>query len=178
MRSIFMKALLKKWFIGASGVAALEFSLVGIPFVLMTVGILEMAMMFTAQSVLQESVSTASRLIRTGQLQKSAAGGQEAMFKDAVCDFAAIFIPCADIDFQVQKLDNFADASDAPAYDEDGNLIETPFDAGGANDVVMIRVLYNYPVMTPMMGQMLATRKTDNTRRLVSTIVLQAEPYE
>ncbi len=173
-----MKALLKKWIIGVSGVAALEFSLVGIPFVLMTVGILEMAMVFTAQSVLHESVSTASRMIRTGELQKSAAGGQEAMFKDAVCDFAGIFIPCGSINYQVQRLDSFSDASDAPAYDEEGNLIDTPFDVGGASDVVMIRVLYNYPIMTPMMGQMLATRSTDNTRRLVSTVVLQTEPYE
>ncbi|PZO82813.1 MAG: hypothetical protein DI626_09680, partial [Micavibrio aeruginosavorus] len=109
-----MKSLFKRWFAGISGVAALEFSLVGIPFILMTVGILEMAMMFTAQSVLHESVSTASRLIRTGQLQKSAASGQEAMFKDAVCDFAEIFIPCGAINYQVQKLDSFSDASDAP----------------------------------------------------------------
>ncbi|PZO82058.1 MAG: pilus assembly protein, partial [Micavibrio aeruginosavorus] len=51
-------------------------------------------------------------------------------------------------------------------------------DAGGASDVVLIRVLYNYPVMTPLMGSMLATISTDNTRRLVSTVVLQTEPYE
>lgn len=172
-----MKALLNRWLLRESGQVALEFSLVGIPFVLMTVGILEMAMMFTAQSVLQESVHSASRLIRTGQLQKSAGAGQEAMFQDAVCKYAKLFIPCGEIAYQVQKLDNFSDASDVPAYDENGNLINTPFDAGVENDVVMIRVAYNYPIMTPMMGKMLATRG-DNTRRLVSTVVLQTEPYQ
>ncbi len=172
-----MRRLLKRWLKEKEGATAVEFALVGFPFILMTVGIVEMALMFTAQSVLHESAFTAARMIRTGQLQQSG-GGQEEAFRNAVCDFARLLIPCASIQFQVQQVPSFSDASDMPPrFDEDGNLLDTGFDPGGANDVVLVRVVYNYPVRTPLMQPLLANN-SGFKRTLFSTIVLQTEPYE
>lgn len=168
----------RKWFRDIGGTTAVEFSLVGIPFILMIVGTIEMALMFTAQSVLQESTFTASRLIRTGQLQLSEEGDREEMFRDAVCGFSEMLIPCDDIQFSVQSVPSFADADDMPPeFDEDGNMINTEFDPGGANGVVLVRVSYNYPVRTPLMQPVLSNR-SGGVRTMLSTIVLQAEPYE
>lgn len=160
------------------GATAVEFSLIALPFVFLIVGTIEIALMFTAQSVLQESTFTASRLIRTGQLQQGLAGDPEAAFRESVCDFSALLIPCGQIQFQVKTLPSFADARDeTPEFDEDGNLLDTGFDAGGANDVVMIRVSYNYPIRTPMMQPVLSN--VGGTKRaLMSTIVMRTEPYE
>jgi len=151
--------------------------MVGIPFVLMIVGTIEMAIMFTAQSVLQEATFTAARLIRTGQIQQSEDGDPEEMFRDAVCTFSEMLIPCDDIQFTVQNVPSFADADDnPPEFDEDGNLIDEGFEPGGPSDVVLIRVAYNYPVRTPLMQPVLSNR-SGGLRTMLSTMVLQTEPY-
>lgn len=170
--------LMRKWAKDKEGQTAVEFALVGIPFVLMIVGTIEMALMFTAQSVLQEATFTAARLIRTGQIQQSG-GNQQEMFRDAVCDFAAALIPCGRIQFQVEPVPSFGDADDMAGaeFDDDGNLEDQGFDPGGVSDIVLIRVAYNYPIVTPLMQPML-TNNGGSTRNMISTIVLQNEPYE
>lgn len=151
--------------------------MVGVPFVLITVGIIELALMFTAQSLLHESMFTAARLVRTGQLQDSGGNG-ETMFRDAVCGFSEVLIPCNRIQFHVREVPDFASAGeDEPEFDEDGNLTDTSFDAGGPSSIVVIRVVYNYPLRTPLMGSIFANRG-DNRRTMLSTMVLQTEPYQ
>lgn len=163
------------------GVAAVEFSLVGLPFIFMIIGVIEMSMMFASQSLLEYGTSQGARMIRTGQVQQ---GGGEDVFRDAVCDAVSItpgreFIPCEDIQYQVITLDSFGDAADEPPpeFDQDGNLLDQSFDAGDVNDIVMIRVAYRYKILTPLMSSLL-TNNNDNSRLMVSTAVLQTEPYE
>lgn len=181
IRAVLRKALPSVFFRDTEGTAAVEFSLIGIPFIFTVVGIIEMSLMFASQSLLEYATSQGARMIRTGQVQQ---GGGEDAFRDSVCDAVAItpergFIPCDEIQFQVQVLDDFAEAEDVdpPTFDEDGNLEDQSFDAGGVNDIIMIRVAYRYEVLTPLMGTMLSNNN-DNTRFMVSTTVLQTEPYE
>lgn len=169
---------IRQWLKREEGTTAVEFSLVAVPFVFLIVGTIEMALMFTAQSVLQESTFTAARLIRTGQIQQSDGGDPETMFRERVCSFSELMIPCGDIKFQVRTLPSFADAGDEPTpFDADGNFADEGFDPGGASDIVMIRVAYNYPIRTPLMQSILANYG-GNKRSMLSTIVLQTEPYE
>jgi Flp pilus assembly protein TadG len=169
----------KKWWFGTDGATAVEFSLLALPFVVMIIGTIEIALMFTTQSLLDASTSTAARLIRTGQIQQSDAGDQEQLFRDTLCDFASILIPCGEIQFQVDNLDSFGDADGAPppTFDEDGNLQNQGFSPGGVSDVVLIRVAYKYSIITPLM-QFVLTNRGDGSRLMMSTIVLQTEPYE
>lgn len=172
-----MKWCLRKWFRDRKGTTAVEFSMIGIPFILMIVGTVEMALMFTSQSLLQESTFVAARLIRTGQVQQTL-GDPEDMFRTAVCDFSTLLIPCSDIQFQVSTIPSFGDADDdPPLFDASGNLLNSGFDAGGESDIVRIRVVYNYPIRTPMMAPILSNNGTTK-RTMISTIVLQTEPYE
>jgi len=168
--------ILKPWKKDESGVSAVEFSLIGLPFLIMVIGIIEMALMFTAQSLLEASTAQASRQIRTGAVQQ---GGGEEAFTDAMCDFARVFIPCEEIQYQVVAMEDFGDAEEfpPPSYDEDGNLNDQGFDPGGVSDVVMIRTSYTYPIKTPMM-QVLLTNNGGGSRVMLSTVVLQTEPYE
>lgn len=172
-------SLIRNWWRGQEGVTAVEFSLLALPLVVMVIGTIEIALMFTTQSLLDASTYTAARMIRTGQIQQSDGGSQEQLFRDTLCDFAAILIPCGDIQFQVNTLPDFGDAEEMPPpqFDEDGNLQGQDFDPGGVNSVVMIRVAYQYSIMTPLMQPML-TNRGDGTRLMLSTIVLQTEPYE
>lgn len=158
------------------GVAAVEFSLLVIPFVFLMIGIIEMALMFTSQSLLEASSAQAARQIRTGAVQE---GGGEQAFIDELCEFAAVLIPCGDIQYQVVSFDDFGDADDFPdaEFDDEGNLEDQGFDPGGVNDVVMVRVSYTYNIKTPMM-QLILTNNNDGNRIMLSTIVLQTEPYQ
>lgn len=167
---------IKKWRYNRDGSTAVEFALIGIPFIFLVVGIIEMALMFTAQSLLEASTAEAAREIRTGAVQQTSG---EQGFIDALCDYAAILIPCGDLQYQVVAMENFGEAVDFPdaAFDENGDLIDQQFDAGGVSDVVMIRTAYKYPIKTPMM-QLMLTNNGDSSRIMLSTIVLQTEPYE
>lgn len=173
-----MLKLLRSWFQKENGSMAVEFSFVSLPFIFMIIGTIETALMFTSQSLLSASTATAARLIRTGQIQQGA-GDPEETFRNAVCDFAAILIPCDDIQFQVLDLEDFGAADDLPdaTFDENGNLQNQGFSPGGVNDVVLIRVAYNYNIVTPLMQPVL-TNTGGSTRTMLSTIVLQTEPYQ
>ncbi|MEM6780370.1 MAG: TadE/TadG family type IV pilus assembly protein [Pseudomonadota bacterium] len=167
-----------KYFIRSKdGTTAVEFSLIAAPFIFMLIGVIEMALMFASASLLEGSAATASRLIRTGQVQQ--AGGSQAMFEDTLCDFASPLIACEDIQYQVFSVDTFEDADNLPdaEFDDDGNLTDTTYDPGGVSDVVLVRVVYNYNITTPLM-QAFLTNNADNTRTMMATIVLQTEPYQ
>jgi Flp pilus assembly protein TadG len=164
------------WHKDEQGVTAVEFALVGLPFLIMVIGIIEMALMFTAQSLLEASTAQAARQIRTGAVQQ---GGGEDAFTEALCEYASVFIPCNEIQYQVVAMEDFEEAEEFPpaSYDENGDLEDQGFDAGGVSDVVMIRTSYTYPIKTPMM-QVMLTNNNDASRIMLSTVVLQTEPYE
>ena len=158
------------------GSTAVEFALIGIPFIFMVIGIIEMALMFTAQSLLESSTAEASRQVRIGAVQE---GGGEDIFRDVLCNQAGVFLACDDIQYQVESVESFEDAQEFPdaTFDDEGNLDNQGFDPGGVSDVVLIRIAYKYPIKTPMMSLIL-TNNGSNNRILLSTVVLQTEPYE
>lgn len=170
--------LTRRWTREKEATTAVEFALVALPFIIMIIGTVEMALMFTAQSLLEAGTATASRMIRTGQIQQSG-GDQQQMFEDTLCGFVEVIIPCEEIQYNVVNLPNFGDAADMPdaEFDEDGNMEDQGFDPGNANDVVLIRVSYTYPIVTPMMQPVL-TNTSDHNTIMLSTVVLQTEPYE
>lgn len=158
------------------GTTAIEFSLMAIPYVFLTLGILELSIMYASASLLEGATGSAARLIRTGQVQQSG-GDPEEMFRDAICDYATVLIRCSDVVIEVQQMAGFSDYDDMGAqFDEDGNMISQGFDAGGSDDRVLIRAGYRYNMLTPFIGPLLAG--SDNSIQFMSTIVLQTEPYE
>lgn len=173
-----MGNLWARWIGEERATTAVEFSMVGIPFILMIVGIVEMSLMFAVQSVIQQGTFDAARLIRTGQLQQGELGDPEQAFREAVCDFAELIVPCDQIQYNVEILNEFSDAQDnPPTFDDEGNMEDTEFDPGVQNDVVLVRVAYNFPIRTPMMKPLLAN--VDGTKRSIfSTMIFQTEPYE
>jgi Flp pilus assembly protein TadG len=165
------------WFGKKEGTTAIEFSLLVFPYMLLTVAIIELSMMYAAASLLEGATGSAARMIRTGQLQQMEGVNPEDMFREAICDYATVLVDCGNIIVEVQPMDSFADYDEMePQYDEDGNLVSGGFDAGDSSDRILIRAAYRYNMMTPFIGPLLAG--ADNSILFVSTIVLQVEPYE
>lgn len=174
-----LRKLIAPWVRNKEGTTAIEFSLLAIPYVFLTVGIIEMAMMFTTASMLEAATGSAARMIRTGQIQQATndPATQQNMFRDAFCEFA-VLVNCSQVQLEVINIGDFSSFGDfAPSFDGDGNMVSQGFDSGGVSDVILIRVAYRYTLMTPFIGNLLGESGT-NSRLFVSTVVLQNEPYE
>ena len=168
--------LFRKWVCKDDGVTAVEFSLLFAPYMMLTLGIIEVSMMFLSASLLEGATNDAARLIRTGQMQESGSAPEDA-FRDALCSYSMAFVNCNDITIEVQEMTSFGDyGSMAASFDGDGNLISSGVDIGESSDRVLIRTAYRYEMMTPLVGPLLSGG--NGSRLFMSTIVLQSEPYD
>lgn len=172
-----MLNLLKSWTKANDGSAAVEFSLLAMPFVLLTLAIIELCLMFAAESLLEGATTQAARQIKTGQLQQSGAPDMEAEFRIELCERLPVLIDCTDVIIEAQTMTNFADFDSMEAsFDDDGNFEPAGFDTGGSSDKLLLRVVYYYPAMTPALLPLY--QSPNNTRLFMSTIVMQIEPYD
>lgn len=174
MRNV--RDILHKYIKKSEGTTAIELSFIVLPLTYFLLGIIEIALMFTTSIVLEGATSDAARLVRTGQVQQAANG--QALFEDALCDSMSVLADCSEIEYEVVNLDNFGSASgNSASFDGDGNFESQGFDPGGVSDVVLIRAVYNYPLRTPVVSDFFSDA-ADNTRLMISTVVLQTEPYD
>lgn len=172
-----LRAFLTGWVRKKEGTTAVEFSLLCIPYFMLTIGIIELSMMYAAATLLEGATNSAARLIRTGQIQQSGDPDPEQLFRDALCGYATTLINCNDIVIEVIPMASFDDYdSYAPQYDEDGNLESQGFDAGGSEDRMLVRTAYRYHMMNSFTGTLLLG--PTNSRLFMSTIVMQTEPYD
>ena len=172
------------------GAVAIEFALLALPFFVLIFAIVETAMTFFAQQVLESAVQDASRYIRTGQSQAS--WGQ-AEFKQAICDAAYGFIQCgtedrlwvkvapatsfADAATQIQKpVDDGCDVLADPASGAcDWSLAEA-YDDGVGSDVIIAQAFYKWPTFINIPWFNLANQAGGN--RLLSAVrVFKNEPF-
>jgi len=161
------------------GTAAIEFGLVALPFIYMTIAIFELCVFFGAANTLEYALSVSARMIRTGQLQASGATDMEKVFKDDLCTHLYGLIDCNKIGLEAVTMDDgqFTTAGENHAqFNPDGSFKSQGFDPGAAGSVVMIRVYYKYYLMTPLFGKLFSTQP-DHSMPLTSTVVLQNEPY-
>jgi len=158
------------------GTAAVEFGFVTAPFLAVLFAIMETAMVFFASQTLETAVADSSRLILTGQAQTAAM--TQAAFKQAVCARIYGLFDCAGgMTVDVQKYTAFASADLSRPVDEDGNVKPGTYNPGGPCEVVVVRLIYQYPVYLSMMGFDLDDMG-GNKRLLVATSVFRNEPYQ
>lgn len=155
------------------GATAVEFAFVVLPFFFMVFSILEMALIFTVNAVLENATLETGRLIRTGQA--SAAGMDGPAFKNRLCAGMSIFKDqCADrATVDVRVVPQFADApQDDMAEDEDF----TPVYANGLpGDLIVVRVWYEHPLITAFLVQGVAHTQ-ERTTVLMATTAFRNEP--
>lgn len=167
---------LKRFKSNADGAAALEFALVAPILFFIFMAILEVSVMFFAAANIDGSAIEAARRIRTGQSQTSA--DPEADFTDTLCSLLSSSIDCGSVFQDVRTVSTFASIDLETTYDPDtGEPITYGFSAGGAEDIVVVRVMYYWDFVTPMIGAYLDNTGTGK-RLLASTVVFQNEPYE
>ena len=172
--------LYRRYFFRTEGATAVEFALVAVPFTFLLMGIIEVSLFFAASAVIQGATTDAARLIKTGQIQNSQNTDPQQLFEDRLCDAASVFANCERLQYEVAQLNNYSDYSSyPPSYDDDGNLESSGFTTGGSNDIVMVRVVYRYKLMIPMIAQIFQdSGRSDGTRLIMATVIFQTEPYD
>ena len=163
--------------LGESGMATVEFGLIGGAYLMMILGALEVSYAVFLQVVLYNAARDAARQIRTGQVQL--ASSPQTTFSTLLCNDVSWLIPCSSILYQSQAFWQWSEAdtgmSSTLSRNTDGSLARSGFDAGSPGEIVIVTVTYNYSFFTPWMAQLLGG--SYGAALLTSTVVFQNEPY-
>jgi Flp pilus assembly protein TadG len=155
----------------------LEFALVSAPFFALLIAILETSLVFLGQQGLETAGEAAARLILTGQAQQQS--WTAAQYKTQVCNQLPPFLNCANLMIDVQTVDTFnnADTSAPQITYKNGAPSNTwKYQAGTAGNIVIVRLMYLWPIATGPLGFNLSNQ-SGNNRLLIATSVAQTEPY-
>ena len=169
---------LRAWAEDKRGVAAVEFAMIAMPFFFLIFGLLEICVIFIMSTVLEHGHNEAARGIRTGQLQ-NADGFDKDAFEEVLCAEVFDLFACeGKVELDVKTYSDFSSTTNPSAIDDEGNLDteDFSFDPGGANDIVVVRVFYEWELMTPVLSAPLANL-SGNRRLLQSTVVFRNEPF-
>lgn len=159
------------------GSMVVEFALILFPFLACMFAIIEVGLSFLAGQVLETSVADASRLILTGQAQ--GAGFDANAFKNRICtnSVKALF-KCDGIKIDVRTADSFGGANLSPPVNA-SNMLDTSdfqYTPGTQCQIVIVRVVYEWPTFVSKLGLDLATLGNGN-RLLMSSMAFRNEPY-
>jgi Flp pilus assembly protein TadG len=157
-----------------SGIAAVEFGFVALPFLALIFAILETSLIFFAGQAMETAVSDSARLIMTGQAQQQ--GFDKAAFKNAVCAKIYGLFDCQNgIYLDVKTFTSFANITMPSPVDQDGNFVDnTTYTPGGPGDIVVVRMFYQWPVYVSLLG---LDNMAGGKRLMVSTAAFRNEPY-
>jgi Flp pilus assembly protein TadG len=162
--------LLRRFGRDRKGATAVEFALVATPFLGMLFAIVETALVFFAGQTLETAAGDSARKILTGQ----AKDWSQERFKQEVCGRIFGLFDCGKIHVNVQAYSSFSSANMSRPMDANGNIVDA-FNPGNAGDVVVARLLYEWPVYVSMLG--LNTPGMGNKRLLVATVAFRNEPF-
>ena len=159
------------------GTSTVEFAMVAAPLLALMFATIETAVVFFAGQALETAGAASARLIMTGQAQTQ--GFDQAKFKQAVCaQIYGLFNCAASLYVDVKNYSSFAAISTAKPLDANGNLQTASFgySPGGPGDIVVVRLMYEWPVYVSLLGLNLAD-SAGSKRLLMSTNAFRNEPY-
>ena len=165
------------------GATAVEFALIATPFLAIIAALIQTFLLFFAQSVLENAVRQSSRQILTGQVQTQDASLSQtaaiAAFHQTVCNNAAVLFTCNGLMVDVQVANNWSSANTGMptlTYNSNGNVTNTwQFNPGNAGDVVVVRVIYLWPVFFGPIAFNMANQ-ANGSREIMASAAFQNEP--
>jgi Flp pilus assembly protein TadG len=165
------------------GATAVEFALVAAPFLAIVAALIQTFLVFFAQSVLENAVRASGRQILTGQVQLQDASLSQAAaqtnFKNTVCSNANVLFTCTGLMVDVRVANNWSSANTGMptlTYDINGNVNNTwQFNPGNAGDIVVVRVIYLWPVFFGPIAFNMANQ-ANGSREIMASAAFQNEP--
>ena len=165
------------------GATAVEFALIAAPFLAILAALMQTFLLFFAQSQLENAVRTSGRQIMTGQVQTQDASLSQtqaaAAFHQIVCNNAALLFTCNSLMVDVQVAPQWSSANAAMptlTYDSNGNVTNSwQFNPGNAGDIVVVRVMYLWPVFFGPIAFNMANQ-ANGSRLIMASAAFQNEP--
>ncbi len=163
-----------------AGSAAVEFSLVVLPFMMIMLSTFEVGWFYFANAQTDSATIEAARLIRTGQAQQG--GFDKAAFFNKVCPSIEIFGDCNNT--LTVEVDTFASyaalaADTSPVIcqnDESEKIGALAYNPGADRAIVRIRVCLLYNTLNPAIGINISD-VAGGKRRIYGSYVFRNEPY-
>lgn len=152
--------------------------MVAAPFFFMIFAVLEIGLVFVISSVLDNATLQASRLVRTGQADTENISAEA--FKTALCSNMSVFADDCEnrAEIDVRVIPQFRNVTPPdPIADGEldaGVLTYLPGDPGS---LVLIRVWYSQPLVTPFLSQALSRLDSGDAVISVAT-AFRNEPYD
>lgn len=160
-----------------NGATAVEFGLVAAPFVALLVAIIQTFLVLFASQLLETVVTQSSRLILTGQVQS--ANMTQSQFASLVCAQVAILFNCNNLMIDVEASSSFSAANTATpglTFNGQGQVTNAwQYNPGTPGQVVVVRVMYQWPVFLGPLGFNLANLSNGN-RLIMASAAFQNEP--
>lgn len=168
--------LLRRYLADDRAAVAVEYGIVGLPFLVMLFAIIETTIVYFASTALENGLLEVSRRIRTGQIQADEISAED--FKNQLCAEVTPLIDCdANLYVDVRTFDDFDAVEFLPPIDENGNInMSFQFDPGNAGDVVLVRAFYVWDIVTPVIGAGLSNMAGSH-RLLASSAAFRNEPF-
>lgn len=161
----------------SKGATAVEFALVAAPFLALLIALIQTFVVFFAQQLLESVTRQSSRLVLTGQVQDQQL--TQAAFKQKVCDQIVILFNCSGLMVDMQVANSWSTANTAMptlTFNGQGQVTNTwQFNPGDAGDIVVLRVMYVWPVVLGPLGFNLSNLTSGN-RLMMSSAAFQNEP--
>jgi Flp pilus assembly protein TadG len=173
-------SLLASFVADRRGSPATEFALVALPFFAILFAIFQVGIVFLAENELETAAEIASRQLLTGQGQT--AGVTASQFKSSICSNLPSIFDCSGVMVDLASTTTFAGANvdltpPVLTYDANGNVTNTwNFQTGGTGSVLVLRVIYQFPVFLNLFGLNLADLP-NGRHEMMTTLVFAVEPY-
>lgn len=159
------------------GSAVVEFAIVAPVLLALIIATLQTSILFFVQQTLESTVEMSARTLATGLAQTTGMTGPT--FRTEVCKALPPFLRCDALVVDVRTIDGFAQARTGlpNLVDEAGNPIDRgAFLPGDAGSIVVMRVVYPFPVIPGPLGFSLSNMG-GGKRLLIATSVFRTEPY-
>jgi Flp pilus assembly protein TadG len=160
------------------GTAAVEFALVSLPFFAILIVIFQVGIVYLAENELETATEKAARQLLTGQAQ--AANVTASQFISSMCPNLPVLLNCSGLMVDLENVASFASANtSAPTltYNSQGQVTNNwQFQSGGAGSILVLRVMYQFPIYLGPIALNLADLPNGN-HLLMTTSVFEVEPY-
>jgi len=170
-----LSAQLRRMAACREGASAVEFAIISPLLIALVLAILQVALIVFANQALETVAVQTSRQVMTLQSQ----GSTQANFHQAACNNIVVLFTCANLMVDVQTSNSFATLDTSTptlTFDASGNVTNSwQFSAGSGGSIVVVRVMYLWPVFLGPLGLNLSNQP-NNKRLLIATAAFKNEP--
>ncbi|GGK32014.1 TadE/TadG family type IV pilus assembly protein [Salinarimonas ramus] len=183
-RRRFRLGFVKRFRRDEDGATAIEFAFVAIPFFALLFAIVESAIVFWTQQVLETALHDSARRIYTGQFQNDNPGVNdpaqlEEAFRAEVCSRVVALFDCeGTLRLDVRNFSDFSGISFGSVVTDEGEFDDDAFtfERSQAGQVVIVRAAIAYPVFTGVLDSS-GSRLADGRRLLMASAAFRTEPF-